>query len=100
MREAWEFGLKHNAHAIYYGSEQNKQTTMIHIGEVIKLELQRQERSISWFARKLYCDRSNVYDIFQRKSIDTELLFRICIILNYNFFSLYDNEFIQNSNNA
>lgn len=73
---------------------------MIHIGEVIKLELQRQERSISWFARKLYCDRSNVYDIFQRKSIDTELLFRICIILNYNFFSLYDNEFIQSSNNA
>ncbi len=63
---------------------------MIHIGEAIKQELIQQERSISWFARKLYCDRSNVYDIFKRKSIDTELLLRISIILNRNFFALYD----------
>lgn len=56
---------------------------MIHIGELIKAELQNQERSISWFARKLYCDRSNAYDIFRRKSIDTELLSRIRSCLNF-----------------
>lgn len=67
---------------------------MIHIGEAIKQELQEQERSISWFARKLYCDRSNVYDIFKRKSIDTELLLRISIILNRNFFALYNDDII------
>lgn len=61
----------------------------IHIGNLIKEELARQERTISWFARKLYCDRSNVYDIFRRKSIDTELLLRISIVLNCNFFQYY-----------
>lgn len=61
----------------------------IHMGNLIKAELAKQERTISWFARKLYCDRSNVYDIFRRKSIDTELLLRISIILNHDFFQYY-----------
>lgn len=61
----------------------------IHMGNLIKAELAKQERTISWFARKLYCDRSNVYDIFRRKSIDTELLLRISIILNHDFFQDY-----------
>lgn len=69
---------------------------MIHIGKIIECELKRQERTVSWFARKLYCDRSNVYDIFKRRSIDTELLLRISLILNYNFFALYDNEIARN----
>ena len=76
-------------------SEQNKKRmvppffTMIHIGKLIEEELRRQERSVSWFAKKLYCDRSNVYSIFKRPSIDSELLLRISIILNNNFFSYY-----------
>jgi len=61
----------------------------IHMGNLIKAELAKQERTISWFARKLYCDRSNVYDIFRRKSIDTELLLRISLILNHDFFQDY-----------
>ena len=63
---------------------------MVNIGEIIKEELRKQERSVAWFARKLYCDRSNVYDIFRRKSIDTDLLLRISIILNRDFFKLYN----------
>ena len=62
---------------------------MIHIGELIEKELHRQERSVTWFANKLYCDRSNVYSIFKRQSIDTDLLLRISLILNYNFFIHY-----------
>ena len=56
------------------------------IGELIKEELKRQERSVSWFARQLCCDRSNVYRIFQKNSIDTNILTRISIILHRNFF--------------
>lgn len=56
------------------------------IGELIKEELKRQERSISWFARQLSCDRSNVYRILQKNSIDTNILARISTILNHNFF--------------
>ncbi|MCQ2310515.1 MAG: XRE family transcriptional regulator [Paludibacteraceae bacterium] len=63
---------------------------MVHIGQEIKAVLDQQGRKISWFADKLYCDRTNVYDIFKRSSIDTELLLRISVALNFNFFSLYD----------
>lgn len=65
---------------------------MIHIGKAIENELRNQERSVAWFARNLCCDRTNVYHIFQRKSIDTEQLMRICKILHRNFFILFSNE--------
>ena len=61
--------------------------TMKPIGILIKEELEKQERSITWFARKLYCDRSNIYRLFQKESIDTNLLVRISILLGKDFFS-------------
>lgn len=57
------------------------------LGTLIRQELDRQERSVAWFARKLSCDRSNVYRLFQKHSIDTALLTRISIILHRDFFS-------------
>lgn len=62
---------------------------MVHIGQIIETELHRQERSVTWFAKKLYCDRTNVYSIFKRRSIDTELLLRVSYILHHNFFNYY-----------
>jgi len=62
---------------------------MIHIGQLIREELIRQERSPSWLARKINCERTNVYDIFERSSINTELLERISAVLKYDFFALY-----------
>lgn len=62
---------------------------MTHIGQIIEKELHRQECLVTWFARRLYCDRTNVYNIFRRQSLDTELLLRISIILEYNFFQIY-----------
>jgi len=56
------------------------------IGNLIKMEVKRQERSISWLAKKLSCDRSNIYRLFQKESIDTNLLTRISIILQHDFF--------------
>ena len=61
--------------------------TMKPIGIMIKEELEKQERSITWFARKLSCDRSNIYRLFQKESIDTNLLVRISILLGKDFFS-------------
>lgn len=61
--------------------------TMKPIGILIKEELEKQERSITWFARKLSCDRSNIYRLFQKESIDTNLLVRISILLGKDFFS-------------
>lgn len=65
---------------------------MVHIGKIIEAELHRQERSVSWFARKLYCDRSNIYDIFRRENIDANLLYRISVVLNHDFFFYYSQQ--------
>ena len=61
----------------------------VNIGQEIKRVFDASEHTISWFAKKLRCDRSNVYNIFDRKSIDTELLYHISEILHYDFFVYY-----------
>ncbi len=61
----------------------------IHIGQLIKKEVARQERSATWLARKLHCSRQNVYHLFNCQWINTEILSRLCDILNYNFFKVY-----------
>ena len=60
-----------------------------HIGHLIEEEIRRQERTVSWFARKLCCDRTNIYKIFRRPTIDTEQLLRISQILHHDFFQYY-----------
>ena len=68
------------------------------IGQLIKEELERQERSVAWFARKLCLDRSNVYRLFQRNTIDTGLLARISIILDRNFFTVLSEQVAERQN--
>jgi hypothetical protein len=58
----------------------------MHLGKIIKTELSRQKRGVTWFADELCCDRSNVYKIFARHSIDSDLMFRISVVLNFNLF--------------
>lgn len=57
------------------------------IGQSIRAEFERQGHSVVWFAQQLCCDRTNIYRIFARESIDTELLIRISIVLKHNFFA-------------
>ncbi|MGM9831192.1 MAG: hypothetical protein ACI3Z5_04145 [Paludibacteraceae bacterium] len=57
----------------------------IHVGNLVKEELRRQERTVAWFARRISTVRPNVYDIFRRENIDVQLLVRISIVLNHDF---------------
>ena len=59
------------------------------IGILIKEELTAQERSVAWFARKIHLDRSNVYRLFKKNSVDTDLLRRISQVLGRDFFAAY-----------
>lgn len=59
------------------------------IGKIIEEELRSQERSVVWLSRKLNCNRTNVYKIFNRTSIDTELLLKISNVLKRDFFEPY-----------
>lgn len=65
---------------------------MIHIGKVIEKVLRDQGKTVTWFARSLYCDRTNVYKIFQRENVDSEMLYRISKILSHDFFKYYSKE--------
>ena len=68
---------------------------MIHIGHIIKEVMESQERTPTWLARKINCERPNIYYIFQQPSINTELLLKISIALNHDFFSYYSRETVQ-----
>ena len=71
---------------------QNLFEMSIHIGEVIRAELQRQGRSVKWFQQQINRSHSAVYDIFKSRDINTELLTTISNVLNHNFFKdLSDN---------
>ena len=59
---------------------------MINIGERIKDELDRQERTISWLARKLNRNRAAVYRLLKKNSIDTNVLSQISLLLGRDFF--------------
>lgn len=65
---------------------------MIHIGQIIQDELRRQERTPTWLARKINCKRSNVYYIFSQQSINTDLLRRISVALDRDFFNEYSQD--------
>ena len=73
-------------------NSRNPRFFMIHIGQLIKQELELQERTPSWLARKINCERPNVYNIFERKSIDTDLLLLISKALNKDFFEILSKE--------
>lgn len=73
----------------------------MNIGEVIKsrFDLEPKTHTVAWFARQLNCHRVNVYDIFRRNTIDTQLLMRISYVLQYNFFHDLAKEFEKQKRN-
>lgn len=64
---------------------------MLHIGSRIKsvFDSQPKKCTVDWFANELNCQRANVYNIFRRQTVDTELLWRISKILHHDFFADY-----------
>ena len=59
----------------------------IHIGSIIKQKVIENSMSVKEFADKINCDRTTVYDIFKRKSIDVDRLMKISEVLKYDFLS-------------
>ena len=59
----------------------------IHIGQMIKEELERQWRSVVWLANEIHRSRQNCHNIFNNPDINTYLLIKICEVLDHNFFS-------------
>ena len=61
----------------------------LHIGKLIRQEVERQGLTVVGFAHMLGCSRTNAYKIFDHTSIDTAQLLRISTLLHVDFFRLY-----------
>ena len=70
---------------------------MIHIGQRIKevFDSQPKSHNIEWFAAQLNCKRANIYNIFNRKTIDTELLMQISGVLGHDFFKDFSDDLLR-----
>lgn len=79
--------MKQENKSVTFPQRKAKMKNMISIGQRIKEELDRQERTVSWLARKLNRDRTAVYRIIRNNSIDTAMLANISRILHHNFFT-------------
>jgi hypothetical protein len=63
----------------------NEMKQTIHIGNKIRDKLKEDGRTVVWLAEKLDCDTSNIYRIFQKESMGSGQLFKISVIMGYNF---------------
>jgi DNA-binding Xre family transcriptional regulator len=61
------------------------------IGEEIEKVAKTRRLTSAYIAKKLGKTRSNMNYIFKRTTIDTDLLYKLCVILDFNFFDLYAN---------
>lgn len=61
----------------------------IHIGAAIKKRLDKLEMTKSEFGRLIGVPQQHVNRIFEKESIDTNRLIKICRALDFNFFALF-----------
>lgn len=65
----------------------------IHIGNLIHDRLSDRGSSVTWLAKKINCDRTNVYSIFHRETIDVKRLYQIGQALEYDFLAVLSEQF-------
>lgn len=61
----------------------------IHIGREIRSFMESRHYSATWLAERLCCDRTNVYKMFARTSLDSDTLLKISVFLRHDFFKIY-----------
>ena len=60
-----------------------------HIGQLIKAELKRQGRTVTWLAAQLNYSRQHMYYLLGHSFIYSDLLLRISEIMDFDFFRYY-----------
>jgi hypothetical protein len=59
---------------------------MINICELIKEELKNQQRSISWLAGKIGCEKSGLAKLLKHNYMSSDLIYKISVALKHDFF--------------
>ncbi|MDR1371801.1 MAG: XRE family transcriptional regulator [Dysgonamonadaceae bacterium] len=60
----------------------------IHIGQIIKDKMREKRLSARRLSEQLSCNRSKIYKLQDKPSIDTSELRRISILLKFDFFKV------------
>jgi DNA-binding phage protein len=76
----------------YFCAIMNGNKNHLHIGHLVQAQLKADHRSVGWLAREIGCTRNNVYKIFNKASLDSDLLLRISKAMQFNFFRYYTAE--------
>jgi hypothetical protein len=71
----------------------------VNIGQAIREEMDRTGRTVTWLSKQLGTNRMACYRIFNSFSIDTQMLFRISVLLGRDFFALYSDSLKQEEKN-
>ena len=64
----------------------------MHIGKRIREVLSQQGHTVGWLAERIPCERSNVYNILRRESVDVGLLYSLSRALGHDFISELSDE--------
>lgn len=67
----------------------------MHIGKLIREKVKEKHKTSVWLAQQMSYSRTNIYKLYDKKSIDTDVLFRISAILDFDFFSLYSEHMLK-----
>jgi plasmid maintenance system antidote protein VapI len=65
----------------------------IHIGTLIRNKMKEEQRSASWLAERINCNTRNVYKIYDKQSINSDLLRQISEALGTNLFAYYPDNY-------
>lgn len=79
----------------YFCAIMNDNKNYLHIGHLIQAQLIADKRSVGWLAREIGCTRNNVYKLFNKASLDSELILRISKAMQFNFFRYYTSELLE-----
>ena len=58
----------------------------IHVGHIIKAVFNEQGRTVKWFAAKMHCNRTNIYKMFEKQHLNSEIIARASQALGHDFF--------------
>ena len=64
----------------------------VNIGNEIKKKVKERQLTVVGLSRELGCHRTNIYRIFESPTVDSGILARLSIILDYDFFRLYSDD--------
>lgn len=72
----------------------------IHIGSLIRDEMRQQGHTNEWLAERIGTSPRNLQRIYNKSSIDSQLLFNISLTLHTDFFKFFSTAFSDMTNSV